>query len=505
MEHTFYRRLLSAVCAIALAFTAVCPAVAAAPEETTGTPQTLTASEVKEMQQTDAAVTALTDSAAYAGMSEEERQVAALAQLDELAAQGLVKKDSIYVDAKNGMVSFTYSCGALGGILLTDTESEADAALPGPEMEDAPALLAAENGTVGNAVIYYAFDNGGNSNRYPYYSYMKDYWNGYGLDTHLDMMVTVSDLKRMADYDLAVLSGSGSDDGLEHGTAAGEDDLSAVGVPAGDHGLQLGGSLEGSAVLPGVVQVDGLIHFLSSVVGTLSKAPAVTDAGGVRAAAAAGEAELLIAFLDDSVTGQIAALLFLEGDTGNVLQNGGAVNAGFLGDGITIHEHEGDIGELLGGHAQSAFLHEAGADNHLGAVLHGGLHGLVTVIIGGLVLVGGLIILIGQLVVGSVQLHAVIGALVEGLILQLAHVGDESDLVLAILGGHLIVDLIGIGDGLGLVGIIVAIVGVLGGLLGAGCHRQDHDHSKEHCQKLFHGESTFLFNFGRETPLISTL
>ena len=87
MEHTFYRRLLSAVCAIALAFTAVCPAVAAAPEETTGTPQTLTASEVKEMQQTDAAVTALTDSAAYAGMSEEERQVAAL---DELAAHGLV-------------------------------------------------------------------------------------------------------------------------------------------------------------------------------------------------------------------------------------------------------------------------------------------------------------------------------------------------------------------------------------------------------------------------------
>ena len=60
MEHTFYRRLLSAVCAIALAFTAVCPAVAAAPEDTTGTPQTLTVSEVQEMQQTDAAVTALT-------------------------------------------------------------------------------------------------------------------------------------------------------------------------------------------------------------------------------------------------------------------------------------------------------------------------------------------------------------------------------------------------------------------------------------------------------------
>ena len=46
----------------------------------------------------------------------------------------------IYVDAENGMVSFTYSCGALGGILLIDTESEADAALPGPEMEDADSV-----------------------------------------------------------------------------------------------------------------------------------------------------------------------------------------------------------------------------------------------------------------------------------------------------------------------------------------------------------------------------
>jgi len=79
------------------------------------------------------------------------------------------------------------------------------------------ALLAAENGTVGNAVIYYAFDNGVNSNRYPYYSYMKDYWNGFGLDTHLDMMVTVSDLKRMADYDLAILSAHGAYYTYEYG------------------------------------------------------------------------------------------------------------------------------------------------------------------------------------------------------------------------------------------------------------------------------------------------
>lgn len=70
---------------------------------------------------------------------------------------------------------------------------------------------------MGNAVIYYAFDNGVNSNRYPYYSYMKEYWNGFGLDTHLDMMVTVSDLKRMADYDLAILSAHGAYYTYEYG------------------------------------------------------------------------------------------------------------------------------------------------------------------------------------------------------------------------------------------------------------------------------------------------
>ncbi len=41
-----------------------------------------------------------------------------------------------------------------------------------------------------------------NSTRYPYYAYMQGYWTAVGLDTHLDMTVTVSDLKRMADYDL---------------------------------------------------------------------------------------------------------------------------------------------------------------------------------------------------------------------------------------------------------------------------------------------------------------
>ena len=203
-------RILCAVCAVALLVMAVCPTAAVAEEPET--PQTLSATDVQEMQQTDAAVTALTDSDAYAGMDAGARQTAALEQLDALEQQGLVAKGSVYVDPDSGMISFSYPCGVLGGILLADPDDE-DESLTGPDLADAETALQAlteENGAVGKATIYYAFDDGVNSSRYPYYAYMRDYWTSAGLDTTLDRMVTVSDLKKMADNDLCILSSHGA-------------------------------------------------------------------------------------------------------------------------------------------------------------------------------------------------------------------------------------------------------------------------------------------------------
>ena len=68
MEHTFYRQLLSAVSALAIDFTAVCAAVAAAAAATTGDPQTLDASQVEEMLQTAAPHPVRNTSTAAAGM-----------------------------------------------------------------------------------------------------------------------------------------------------------------------------------------------------------------------------------------------------------------------------------------------------------------------------------------------------------------------------------------------------------------------------------------------------
>ena len=214
------KRLVCAVCTLAMA-AALLPAAAFAAEgqdpALNAAQQSLTASDVKEMQQADDAVTALTDSEEFEQMTQAQRSEAAQQQLETLTEQGLVKNGSVCTDEENGMVSFTYACGALGGILLTDPDEEnGTVTLQAGQLEEELQDFA-ENKRVGNAAIYYAFDNTVNSTRYPYYAYMQSYWNSVGLHTDLDTTVTLSDLRRMGSYDLCILSTHGAYYTYEYG------------------------------------------------------------------------------------------------------------------------------------------------------------------------------------------------------------------------------------------------------------------------------------------------
>ena len=243
-------RILCAVCALALVLTAVlAPAAWAADgagEVQDTAKSTLTTDDAAEMQQADAAVTALTGSDEYEQMSREERLTSALAELDELARKGLVRRDSIRTDEENGIVSFTYRCGVLGGILLTlpdeldemtfdagdnglraprdiaqCTPRTAEMPLTDDVRQAAEARRYRENAlpeTIGRAAIYYAFDNTVNSSRFPYYSYMQGFWEGMGLRTTMNTRVTLSDLRRMNKYDLCILSAHGAYYTYSYGT-----------------------------------------------------------------------------------------------------------------------------------------------------------------------------------------------------------------------------------------------------------------------------------------------
>ena len=205
-------RFLCALCALTVFISALFPASAfAAQAADTVAQTTLTTADAQEMQQADSAVTALTGSDAYAEMTRAQRLDADVAQLQQLAEEGLVSARSLHVDEENGMVSFAYSCGALGGVLVEESVDEntpfALSDLPAVDLHE---MSNAPQGDLGSAMIYYAFDNTVNSSRYPYYSYMKGFWTAMGLHTRIDTTVTVSDLKRMNDYGLCILSAHGS-------------------------------------------------------------------------------------------------------------------------------------------------------------------------------------------------------------------------------------------------------------------------------------------------------
>lgn len=206
-----FRRTICAVCAFALVLTLAGPAAFAANEATPAETE-LTQAQAAEMAQADAALDQLLDSGSYAAMTVDERQAAAQAQLDRLAGEGLVQPGSIRYDEENGMLSFAYDCGVLGGVLLTDWEDEPFVDLPLEMPEGLPGPLDAENDVrpLGNAIIYYAFDDTVNSTRYPNYLTMQEAWNGWGLSTTLDTDVTVADLRHMDDYDLCIISTHGA-------------------------------------------------------------------------------------------------------------------------------------------------------------------------------------------------------------------------------------------------------------------------------------------------------
>lgn len=205
-------RFLCAFFALVIFVSAAVPVSAFAQEPELTPSETLTREDAQQMQQADEAVTALTESDEYTAMTLEERQAAALEQLDELAEQGLIRARSICADAENGMISFSYTCGVWGGILLNDLDDENVFAAP-LDPNDLSVTNVSEqtrSRELGTAMIYYAFDNTINSSRYPYYSYMRGFWSALGMDAHLDTTVTISDLKKMGQYDLCILSAHGA-------------------------------------------------------------------------------------------------------------------------------------------------------------------------------------------------------------------------------------------------------------------------------------------------------
>ena len=215
-------------------------------------------------------------------------------------------------------------------------------------------------------------------------------------------------------HDLAVAFLSRRHDGVVDAAAAGEDDLGALGVPAGSLILDVVAGVEGVAVPVLHLHLDA--HFLRGVLSALDEAIAKAD--DRRHVHAADVAQLGVAVLDHGVAREEAGLLLLIED-GNGVGGVAAFRLGVQHD--KVHVRVGGL-RLASRRGEQV----AGQDDDLGAVAHG----VVDLLEAGLVRVlAGAVVGVGQAVFLGVGHHALIGTLVEGLVVDVAHVGDQGQLV----------------------------------------------------------------------------
>ncbi len=205
---------------------------------------------------------------------------------------------------------------------------------------------------------------------------------------------------------------SGLDDAVASAAGGVEDDVAAVGVHLGSGGLALGGVAEALEVLDvdGDVLALGLVGVLDA--GLIAPLELVDDDG----LHAADEADLAgLGGHSGDVADQEGRLLGAEDDAGDVVRG---VLVGVVDD------SEVDVGVLLGRGLDSLGHGEADAPDQ------------VVLAVDGLVQVGAVVGLLLGLGVGDLGaglvlefLQALPGKLVEGLVVDAAHVGDHGHLV----------------------------------------------------------------------------
>ena len=164
------------------------------------------------------AINNLCTSQEYIEATLEEREIMAEQLLNSLAEQGLIEEDSISYSEHSKIFTFKYSSGVIGGIMVgefsDETNSVVEVSTGGVATDTASTSLAEvsdSNRTTRNAIVFNAFED--TPYRRDFYNELEDDWDDMGLNTEVDIDVTVQDFKNIAtsDKDVIVFAMHGSE------------------------------------------------------------------------------------------------------------------------------------------------------------------------------------------------------------------------------------------------------------------------------------------------------
>lgn len=184
----------------------------------------VTDEELEAVQVVDNALAELMASEGFADLLPDEKAVLVLELLNMLADEGLVIADSIYYDEVDRAVYYEYASGAWGVVMLDQEEDlntngvgeksadgvNPDNAVVGMLSASAQTELMSTADNECEVLILNAFEN--ESYRRDYYNNLKRDWDALGLNTTVDVNVTVADMKQLNDakWDVIVFAMHGT-------------------------------------------------------------------------------------------------------------------------------------------------------------------------------------------------------------------------------------------------------------------------------------------------------
>lgn len=187
----------------------------------------MTDEELKGMQSVDSALTKLTGSEEFAALITEKKATQVVELLTILADKDLVVADSIYYDEVDRIVYYEYATGALGVVMLeqdndlnTNGTGEKSKDTDGVNVDNAVDTYSVSTqaevlNTSGadnerNVLILNGFEN--SDYRRDYYNTLETEWDALGLNTTIDVDVTVADMKALdsSDWDVVIFAMHGN-------------------------------------------------------------------------------------------------------------------------------------------------------------------------------------------------------------------------------------------------------------------------------------------------------
>ena len=166
---------------------------------------------IDDMEEIDSSIASFLTSDEFQELSEEERVEKAREFLNSLAAEGKISQDSISYDETSMTFSFAYNCGIESSLMIKEQAEDTNASNSNinpdawpektEESDDSDlsediSMAASETTAMTRKVkILNGFEN--SSYRRDFYNDLEEEWDEEGLDTTVDVDVTVDDMKNL--------------------------------------------------------------------------------------------------------------------------------------------------------------------------------------------------------------------------------------------------------------------------------------------------------------------